>query len=227
VKPGLPPAQQVRDDFNTIARLSGTRVHGSERYLEWLLEQVPVCESVLDVGCGAGGFTRLLASRATTVLGIDLSPAMIETARAATLPGSVVRFEVMDVMTDDPGARFDVVTTVATLHHLPLAAALRRLAALLHPGGTLVVLDLLDTSGLRELPRNGIAWIIDRSRRLAAGWPRADREVREAWEEHMRHDRYDTWPDLLATYAGALPGATLRRHLLWRYSAIWRKPRNG
>jgi hypothetical protein len=90
-----------------------------------------------------------------------------------------------------------------------------------------VVLDLLDTSGLRELPRNGIAWIIDRSRRLAAGWPRADREVRAAWEEHMRHDRYDTWPDLLATYAGALPGATLRRHLLWRYSAIWRKPRNG
>ena len=49
-------------------------------------------------------------------------------------------------------------------------------------------------------------------------------ELRRAWAEHGRSDRYLTLAEVRAACAGALPGASVRRHLLWRYSVVWRKP---
>lgn len=53
---------------------------------------------VLDVGCGAGRYAISIASKAKTVIGIDLSPRMIESAnrRAADLRVKNVRFDIAD-----------------------------------------------------------------------------------------------------------------------------------
>ena len=48
-----------------------------------LLEQeIPAGASVLDVGCGTGTLSVLLAEHGCRVTGVDLSPRMVERARA-------------------------------------------------------------------------------------------------------------------------------------------------
>jgi len=47
---------------------------------------------------------------------------------------------------------------------------------------------------------------------------------REAWRQHGEHDRYLTLAQVRQVCARVLPGTHVRRHLLWRYSIVWRKP---
>jgi hypothetical protein len=49
------------------------------------------------------------------------------------------------------------------------------------------------------------------------------RRIREAWAEHGRHDTYLTLAQVHKVCAEMLPGAEVRKHLLWRYSIIWKK----
>ena len=218
-------ADQIRRDFERIAALPAAGPDHNALYHRYLLRHVPrTCERALDAGCGTGTFARLLADRAARVDAIDLAPGMIAAARRRFGQHANIQFEVADFMERPLGeGAYDVIASVATLHHLPLAPALARLAAALRPGGTLLVLDLLDPRGLRELPRNALAWLVARTHALATKGPRTPRAVRQAWDEHGRRDRYDSWPSIVGTYDALLPGARLRRHLLWRYSAVWRK----
>jgi hypothetical protein len=54
---------------------------------------------------------------------------------------------------------------------------------------------------------------------------RPPREVRAAWAAHERHDTYPTMPEVHALCARILPGAKIKKHLLWRYSIVWQKNR--
>jgi 2-polyprenyl-3-methyl-5-hydroxy-6-metoxy-1,4-benzoquinol methylase len=100
---------------------------------------------VLDVGCGAGVAAVELAKRfpAAQVEGIDLDEASIDLARAgARAAGVDVRFRVRDAA--DPGldGAYDLITLFDSLHHLARPVeTLRRLRALLAPGGTLLVAE--------------------------------------------------------------------------------------
>jgi trans-aconitate 2-methyltransferase len=74
--------------------------------------------SVVDLGCGPGNLTALLAQRwpGAEVSGVDNSPEMIEAARAAA-PG--LRFETGDVRDWRPGRAPDVITCNAVLQWVP------------------------------------------------------------------------------------------------------------
>jgi 2-polyprenyl-3-methyl-5-hydroxy-6-metoxy-1,4-benzoquinol methylase len=103
---------------------------------------------VLDVGCGVGRWSRLLAARGACVTGIDLSPTMIAEARrrAADEPlrGSC-RFLVQDLAALDAGATYDLVLSVTVLQHImevdALRAALERMRQHLRDDGLLVLLE--------------------------------------------------------------------------------------
>jgi ubiquinone/menaquinone biosynthesis C-methylase UbiE len=88
---------------------------------------------VLDVGTGTGAGAFLLARRypEAEILGIDLSPAMIEVAdeKAAERGAAAIRFEVADVESFAPGDQFDLVTLV---NMPPFFDAIARLV---RPGG--------------------------------------------------------------------------------------------
>ena len=43
------------------------------------------------------------------------------------------------------------------------------------------------------------------------------------WEAHGKTDRYLTMDEVGALYTSIFPGVTIRKHLLWRYSAVWLK----
>jgi len=78
-------------------------------------------ERVLDVGCGDGYITRSIAARvpAGSVVGIDASPRMIEVARSRpNPPGTVIDFQVCDVLALPFDREFDVVVSFNVLHWL-------------------------------------------------------------------------------------------------------------
>lgn len=104
-----------------------------------LLARVPVAapRTVVDLGCGPGNLTALLAERwpAAEVLGVDSSPEMIAAARAAA-PG--LSFAVGDLRDWAPGSPVDVLVSNATLQWVPgHLALLPRLVGAVAPGGWL------------------------------------------------------------------------------------------
>jgi ubiquinone/menaquinone biosynthesis C-methylase UbiE len=101
-------------------------------------------KAVLDVGCGTGTLSVLLAGLDYTVTGIDLSPEMITRAEAkAAQAGLTVEFQVMDAAHPDlPDRRFEVLLCRHLLWALPRPGeALSRWAELLKPGGQLILIE--------------------------------------------------------------------------------------
>jgi len=89
----------------------------------------------LEVGCGTGLFTEMFAATGAQLVAVDISPDLLDIARARGLyPGMVQflqkRFEDCDV--DGP---FDAVIGSSILHHLDIEAALARIFELLKPHG--------------------------------------------------------------------------------------------
>ncbi len=76
-------------------------------------------ERVVDLGCGPGNLTALLARRwpGAEVVGLDSSAAMVRAARDAGIEG--VRFEVADVRSWRPERPVDVLVSNATLQWVP------------------------------------------------------------------------------------------------------------
>lgn len=114
--------------------------------IAWLA--IPAKASVLEAGCGAGGFTQLLteavAPAGGMVTAFDESAAMIEATRAL-LDGGVhadsVRYQQGDIAAPpfDAGS-FDLVWSSRTIHHLAdQLAAVRGLAGTLRSGGKLAL----------------------------------------------------------------------------------------
>ena len=90
---------------------------------------------VLELGCGTGEYTALLAGTGATIAALDLSAELLHVARSRGLP-SVVRFLRGDAeRLPFPDGQFDAVVGNAVLHHLRLDAALREIRRVLRPGG--------------------------------------------------------------------------------------------
>jgi SAM-dependent methyltransferase len=220
------PVQTFQQDFDRIALLSNDVWDHSGDYTDFLLQEVPGnCGEALDIGCGTGSFTRLLAQRAERVRAIDLSPEMIRIARARSEQIPNIDFQLADVMTLPlPARHFDCIVSIATLHHLPLGEMLARMKAALRNDGVLLVLDLFAPEGPMDAIRSTIAMPVSVGKRfLRTGRLKAPRAVRKAWADHGRHDSYSTLTQVREICAGVLPGAKIRKHLLWRYSIVWKK----
>jgi SAM-dependent methyltransferase len=110
------------------------------------------------------------------------------------------------------------------MHHLPVKLMLSKFRRALRPGGVLLILDLVEPEGFRDRLMNALALPacvglrLLHQRRL-----RPPASVRAAWAEHEQFDTYPTLAEVRKVCSELLPGAEVRRHLLWRYSVIWRK----
>jgi SAM-dependent methyltransferase len=107
-------------------------------------------DRLLDVGCGAGYTTRLIAPLVADAVGVDYSAPMIERARAAAGGDARLRFEVGDVMNLDADrfGLFDVVLSCRCLINLPgwseQQRAIANIANVLKPGGRFLFLEGLE-----------------------------------------------------------------------------------
>ena len=218
--------ESIQSDFDRIALLADKDWNHNAQYHKYLTNQIPEqCRHILEIGCGTGEFSRLLAGRAERILAVDLSPQMIRLARERSKLYPNVDFIEADVMTYQlPDNQFDCIATLTTIHHLPMESMLRKIRKALKPGGIFVCLDLYQRSNLSDLLFDSVAYAANLILTLIkTGKPKPSREVREAYAEHGKTDTYLTLPQIEQICADILPGALVSRHLFWRYSIIWKK----
>jgi len=115
-------------------------------YRQHLLELVPKGVSVLEIGVGTGGLLTELSIRASHVIGVDHSPAMLEEARHRLTDRGVSGVELrLGEMSHLPLPDASVKCVVANmvLHHAAdPAAVLIEIRRVLSPGGILLLADL-------------------------------------------------------------------------------------
>jgi len=193
----------------------GDRWNHNIHYHSRLLNAVPKqARSALDVGCGEGMFTRELARIVPTVVGIDTDQASIESARKQANDLNA-QYILGDFMEHPFGSEsFDVITSIAALHHMDASAALTRMRSLLRPGGVIAILGLAGSAPLRDAPFELAAAVAHR----------AHLRTKTYWEHPSPKEfTAPSYAQIRRIAAHVLPGSQFRRHLLWRYSLIWTK----
>lgn len=145
---GVPPR---RRDFLTA---KADFVHEMVRWGS--LDRLPAGTTVLDVGCGIGGSSRILAQAyGFAVTGITISPQQVNRAQQLTPVGLDVQFKVDDAMSlAFADSSFDVVWSIEAGPHMPDKAKFaQELMRVLKPGGVLVVADWNQRDD-RQIPLN-------------------------------------------------------------------------
>ncbi|MFF0707408.1 class I SAM-dependent methyltransferase [Gordonia sputi] len=171
-------------------------------------------QNALDVGTGNGLLAAELRARVPVVVAIDADAAVLAEAREEI---GDVDFVHGDVMTHRFETRFDVVASIATLHHLSdLDAVFARLSDLTEPGGVVVVVGLARATRLSEYAKSLVGVVQHRWLSWRRGY----------WE----HSAPTAWPpphsysDVRDSVQRVLPGAEFRQLALFRYAVLWRKP---
>ncbi|MFN8018268.1 MAG: class I SAM-dependent methyltransferase [Acidimicrobiales bacterium] len=181
-----------------------------------LLRSVPpAAERGVDIGCGEGETARRLRARVPSVIGIDPDQPSIDEAHRY---GDDIEYRCCALDDADlPPGSFDVVTSVAMLHHVDQQEGLAQMAALLRPGGLLLVVGLARS-------RSPIDVAHDARDAIGVRWQARGRHVWETTAPKL-------WPPPL-TYAEtraasleALPGARFARLPYFRYGLTWTAPR--
>jgi 2-polyprenyl-3-methyl-5-hydroxy-6-metoxy-1,4-benzoquinol methylase len=92
---------------------------------------------ILEVGCGAGEYTRRLASLGCPVTAIDITPVLVEECRRRA-PQDNVKCLIMDATEPDlPPESFDIIFGKSILHHIDFQKAFKAYRRLLVPGGSI------------------------------------------------------------------------------------------
>jgi SAM-dependent methyltransferase len=171
---------------------------------------------VLDVGCGDGLLAARLAPVSHSVTAIDPDAAAVERARRRLAGHPAVTVQHVDFLEFDPGdRRFDLVTFVASLHHMPLRPALLRARGLLRAGGELAVVGLAANRTARDVAWSAMCLPIVT---VASRW---HREVPDIGV--VMTDPQDGLDDIRRVADELLPGAVVRRALYYRYLLRWRR----
>jgi SAM-dependent methyltransferase len=109
---------------------------------EWVLDSIGPLPgaSVLEIGCGTGSFTSLLAARGHRVVALDLNPDYVEIAQRRTAHLDEVDIRCADVTEISWEPRFDAVLLLDVLEHIENdVEVLLRLRNALKPNGVLVL----------------------------------------------------------------------------------------
>lgn len=218
--------------FDQLALLYDRYSHlTGQRLREYLVDALPPGgQRALDLGCGSGIYTDLVADLYVDVLAVDLSPRMLEIACRAR-PRANVQYRLRDLaeVTPDRDGQFDLVFSAYVLHHVPdLEASLRQIRSLSAPGGVVILADFADT------PRSRRWFRTQAMQSLADDLRHGRRPVREAvetyrlathpfWLDHQVANQHLRPYEFERRYASVFPGARFsplhRSRALW-----WRNP---
>lgn len=129
-------------DYVTTALSFGQDAH----WKRCLIDALPPGDvsDCLDIACGTGHLTRLLARRypSATVTGLDLTPAMLALATSLTPDGPISYREGSMAQLPFAPASMDIVTGGYALRNAPdFGVAVRQIARVLRPGGVAAFLD--------------------------------------------------------------------------------------
>jgi SAM-dependent methyltransferase len=141
-------------------------------------------KTVLDAGCGEGHNTRMFARRGARITGVDLSAKMIEFARAEEVREPLgIRYErasFTNMEMFEAGSFDAAISTMALMDGPDFPSAMREIARVIRPGGTLAFSILHPCFATK-----GMGWIRDDAGR-AVKFTVADYFNDEAWIEHWK-----------------------------------------
>ena len=224
--------------FNPLAELYERYAEiNDEVYRPHLRAALPaVGERGVDLGCGSGRFTGLLAERCTEVLAVDIADREIDIARTKRAGRNIEyrQSSLLDVSAEKDG-QFDVVLSVNTLFHLfrqhDADAVLEHVRSLVAPGGAAVIVDIVSPGprsvlwhrwwGVQDAART---W--RRRRSGADAWTVMKLRQHPVWMQHARTNHPLTRPEFHRRYGDAFPGARFTDTIdpfvcavQWRYEA--------
>ncbi|MGP4047932.1 class I SAM-dependent methyltransferase [Streptomyces sp. 2A115] len=192
----------------------------NDHYHRLLLRRLPRHGlTAVDVGCGTGRFARRLAALGYQVDAVDPSAEVIAVAEGV---GGGPRFRQLAAADADlPKGHYDVITCLASLHHMPFDTVARFRDALA-PGGVLLVLGCyagITWWDIAAVPANAVA----RARTSVA------EKLRRAEPPPLRPPVRPpdmSLADIRHEAARLLPGSRVRQLLYWRYLLTFRAPEN-
>lgn len=129
-----------------------------DNHSRFILDHFPIdAGRILDVGCGAGHFGRMMLDRGFEVDGVVPSPYLANRVREHFVPRCEIfecRFE--DLHTDK---QYDLVLFSESFQYVEMETALKKTAGLLKPDGHLVICDFFqrDVEGVRPV-KGGHKW---------------------------------------------------------------------
>ena len=133
-------SERVREAFE------GSRPHRYQEHIRQRIDRVVEIldghrpASVLDVGCGTGEVSIHFAEHGAALTQVDVSHAMVETARRHAGSSADVRVLEGDVLELLEGETFELILCLGVLAHVgDVEATVRRLAELTNPGGRAIV----------------------------------------------------------------------------------------
>ena len=185
----------------------------------------PNCGSALDVGCGDGLLACRLAGRCRDVTGVDRDRRMITLARERARDLRNVAFidaEFPAFPFED--ASFDFIASDTAIHHMNFEATLMAMTRLLRPGGRLAIVGLARSATMHDYLYDAMGVPLNLALGVAHGALRAARRE-DRTPSYPIKDPTMTWDDVRFGALRLLPGVRYRRHLLFRYSLMWQKPR--
>lgn len=204
----------------------------ADHYDELLAFMPPSAARILDAGCGSGQFTLRLAARAEAVVGLDLSPALIQLAQKGQGHAGTRNVEWVVGNVEHPpfqGAQFDFVVSANVLRLADLPVALGQLARLTKPGGRMAIQDLVAADlppavlVIRHLYQT-LRWEPSYLRRFGPSMMLRitasrihPKELRRIFWRRMRFEALEE------TYRRILPGCRLKVGRRG-YVALWEKP---
>jgi ubiquinone/menaquinone biosynthesis C-methylase UbiE len=121
----------------------------------------------IDLACGPGTYTRPLAKRVRHAIGADLTPAMVEKARAEAARDGITNIEFVCADIYAPPFADGVAGIVScgyAFHHMAdPPRALAEMARVLQPGGRLAITDIIVREGCDGASQNAIERVRDPS----------------------------------------------------------------
>jgi len=125
----------TESDFRPLHQINPLR-------LDWIDSLAPLRgKKVVDVGCGGGILADSMARRGADVLGIDLATKALKVAQLHAIEAGTPRVEYREIaaeaLAEEAPERFDVVTCMELLEHVPdPASVVAACARLARPGGS-------------------------------------------------------------------------------------------
>ncbi len=126
----------LEGEFKPLHQLNPLRLEWIQRHSGGLFGK-----QILDVGCGGGILSESMARQGAHVLGLDMGKEPLQVARLHALESGVevnYRQSTVEALAEEMPGRFDVVTCMEMLEHVPdPASVVRACAKLAKPGGQL------------------------------------------------------------------------------------------
>jgi SAM-dependent methyltransferase len=172
-------------------------------------------ERVLEVGCGMGRYTFILAQRGLRVEGLDLSEVLLDRLREFDSGRYNIPLHFADVLhpPEELDGQFDVVVGFFTLHHLHyLPGCFEAMARLVKPGGRIAFLEpnafnplyYVQIAVTPRMTWKGDGGVVKMRRKVICG------AMRDAAFKDIELKRFGFFPPLVANQAW---GARLESYL--------------